>query len=239
MTRMTIAIALLYVAEVCAQEIPPGTALPVVLTSTLNSAKVKPEQPVSGSIEQDVPLPSGAKIPAGSRVSGRVVQAGINADGSSYIRLRFDQVRAKGRDLPVTTSLRALASWWAVQNAQLPEYAPRRGEAAANWTTTQIGGDVVYRGGGHVMHGDEVVGDPAYRGVLAQLIAAPEAGCAGNSAGRKLALWVFASSACGTYGFDDLRIAHPGDSEPVGEIVLQSGTRVHLRGGSGMLLITN
>jgi hypothetical protein len=239
MTRMTLLTAILCVsAMACAQEIPPGTALPLVLTSTLDAAKVKPEQPVSGRIEQDVPLASGAKIRAGSRVNGRVLQAGINADGSSYIRLRFDQVRAKGHDIPVTTSLRALASWWAVQNAQLPSYAPRRGEAAANWTTTQVGGDVVYRGGGHVMHGEEVVGAPAYRGVLAELISAPEAGCPTGSGGKRLALWVFASSACGAYGFDDLRIAHAGDTEPVGEIVLQSNRNLQVRGGSGMLLIT-
>ena len=239
MRRMTIAIAILCTsAMACAQEIPPGTALPVVLTSTLDAGKVKAGQPVSGRIEQDVPLASGTKIRAGSRVNGRVLQAGVNADGSSYIRLRFDQVRAKGRDIPVATSLRALASWWAVENALAPTHTPIRGENENNWTTTQVGGDVVYRGGGHVMHGDEVVGDPAYRGVLAELVSAPQPGCANNSAGRRLALWVFASSACGPYGFDDLDIAQAGDTNPVGEIVLRSKTNVHLQGGSGMLLIT-
>lgn len=236
MTSLRIAIAVLLAAGLLpAQEIPPGTALPVMLSSTLDARKLQSGQPVSGSIQQDVPLPSGGKIGARSRVIGRVLQAGVNADGSSFIRMRWEQVRAKGRDLPLTTSLRALASWWAVESALVPTRTPVRGETEHNWTTVQVGGDVVYRGGGHVMHGETVVGEPEYRGVLVELTAAPESGCPGDSGGRRLALWVFSSSACGAYGFDGLDMVHPGET---GEILLRSKTNVYVRGGSGMLLIT-
>ena len=127
-----------------------------------------------------------------------------------------------------------------MDEAQLPKHSPaRRGESAANWTTVQVGDDVVYRGGGHVMHGEVVVGDPVPDGVLVELVSVPEAGCATGSGQLRLALWVFASSACGAYGFfDDLDIAHAGDANAIGEIVLQSKTDVHIPTGSGMLLIT-
>jgi hypothetical protein len=242
MTGVKIVVAvLLSAAIVRAQQIPPETALPVVLDSTLDVNKVKSGQPISATIAQNVPLPSGAKIRDRSHVNGRVLQVGKNPDGSSYLRLRFDQVHAYGRDIAVTTSLRAVASPWEVQEAQLPKYSPgRRGESAANLTTIQVGGDVVYRGGGHVMHYDQVVGDPVYGGgVLAELTSEPESGCASGSGQLRLALWVFASSACGAYGFlDDLDIAHAGDANPIGEIALQSKTGVRVPTGSAMLLIT-
>ena len=39
-----------------------GTALPVMLNSTLDARRAKPGQPISGRIMQDVPLPDGWKI---------------------------------------------------------------------------------------------------------------------------------------------------------------------------------
>ncbi len=51
------------------------------------------------------------------------------------------------------------------------------------------------------------------------------------------ALWVFASNACGSYGFVDLTIAHVGRTDPVGQIVLVSQRKdIDICGGSGMLL---
>lgn len=238
--RMKI-IAFMFVAAamVCAQEIPAGTALPVTLNSVLNANRLTTGQSISATVAQGVPLPSGGKIRAGSHVTGRVLRAGTKPGGGSYISIQFDQVHAKGGDSPVTTSLRALASPREVDEAQLPKYSTaRRGETAANWTTVQVGDDVVYRGGGHVMHGEVVVGDPVPDGVLAELVSVPEAGCAADSARRRLALWIFASSACGAYGFfDELEITHHGDTSPIGEIVLQSKANVHVPVGTGMLLI--
>ena len=236
--KVATTVLLILAAIAGAQEIPPGIALPVRLNTKLDEKTAMSGQRISASIAQDVPLPSGGKIRAGSSVNGRVLQAGRKGDGSSYLRLRFDSVHSNGRDIAITTSLRALAPPRDVRDAQLPDHSPVRGESPANWTTTQIGDDVVYRGGGHVMHGDVVVGDPVNDGVMAVLLAVPRAGCETASGDRRLALWVFSSSACGAYGFGRFDIAHAGDTNPIGEIVLQSKKNVRVYAGSAMLLIT-
>jgi hypothetical protein len=233
----TLTAVLVLAAMTSAQNIPPGTALPVTLFSDVNWKKVQPGQAIVANVAQSVPLPSGARIRAGSPVSGRVLQAGRNADGSSSVRIRFDVVRVDGRELPISTSLRALASPLEVENAKLPIHGPGIAETEATWTTAQIGGDDVYRGGGHVLHGEQVVGEPVADGVLAELIPAAPLGCAEGSGGRRLALWVFASSACGAYGFGKVSIENAGDSNPIGEIVLRGKKNVHLPRGSAMLLM--
>ena len=241
MSALKIATTVLLISAAIAggQEIPPATVLPVRVNSTIDVRKVVSGQAITASIAQDVPLPSGGRIRAGSRVNGRVLQAGTKVGGRTYVRLRFDQVRANGRDIAITTSLRAVASTREVQEAELPKHGPIFGESPANWTTTQVGDDVVYRGGGHVMHDAKVVGDPVKDGVMAVLLAVPRAGCETASGDRRLALWVFSSSACGAYGFyGRLDVAHAGDSSPMGEIVLESKKNVRVETGAAMLLIT-
>src|SRR5512135_1785241 len=106
----TVAVILLWAILGGLQALPPGTALPISLDCTLDARKVKPGQPISGTIAQDVPLGDRGKIREGSHVTGHVVEAGRNEDGSSYIRIRFDQLRAKNwADMPIMTSLRAVA----------------------------------------------------------------------------------------------------------------------------------
>jgi hypothetical protein len=237
--RIAAAVLLISAAIAGTQEIPPATALPISMNTPLDVRKLVSGQPISGSIAQDVPLPSGGKIRSGSRVTGRVLQAGTKLGGRTYVRLRFDQVSANGRDIAITTSLRAVASSREVQDAQLPEHGPILGESSANWTTTQVGGDVVYRGGGQVMHDNKEVGEPVKDGVLTVLVSAKRPGCETASGDRRLALWVFSSSACGAYGYyGRLDIARAGDSSPLGEIVLESRKNLKVGTGSAMLLIT-
>jgi hypothetical protein len=128
-----------------------------------------------------------------------------------------------------------------VADAQVPLSGPDRGTSGASWTTTQIGGEIVYRGGGPVANGLRDVGIPAANGVLARPSSLPGKRCAdGVGDGGLQAFWVFSSDACGVYGFSDLEIAHSGRGEPVGEIVLTSRSgNVHLQSGSGMLLRVN
>lgn len=136
MTGTVAAILLWAILGIFQIVIPPGTALPISLDCTLDAKKAKPGQPISGTIAQDVPLGDRGKIREGSHVTGQVVEAGRNPDGSSYIRIRFDQLRAKQwATMPIITSLRAVASPWEVQEAHLPKVGPMINPNPATWTT--------------------------------------------------------------------------------------------------------
>ena len=220
--------------------IPAGTILPLQLNSSLNSAKSKPGQVVTARIMQDVPLPSGARIRAGSRAVGRVLEVVEARNGSgAKLSLQFDTLEVSKRRMPMTTNLRALASLMEVEEAQIPKTGPDRGTPEEAWTTVQIGGDVVYRGGGPVANGLRVVGAPTTNGVLVRVAGKRGTKCRGDLGGNEQpqALWVFSADACGTYGFPDLTIAHAGRSNPVGQITLASEKRnFNVRSGSGLLL---
>jgi len=226
-------------AAAVAQDIPAGTALPVTLSSALDARHDKPGRRITGKIKQDVPLPDGSIIPKGARIIGHVVSASPASAGSpSHLAIKFDQLVVKGRQVPITTHLRALASMNEVFEAKMPTNAlDDYGTSPSDWNTVQVGGAGVYRGNGQVVSADQVVGHATdYGAVTAKLIAAPEAGCGGGD--REQALWIFSPWACGLYGFSDLKIAHAGRTSPVGEIELQSSRNVHVMGGSGWLLKT-
>ncbi|MFZ0798767.1 MAG: hypothetical protein WCA13_12965 [Terriglobales bacterium] len=220
--------------------IPAGTILPLQLNSSLNSRKSKPGQMVTARLMQDVPLPSGGKIRAGSKAVGRVLDVVEAGNGSgAKISLRFDTLEVSKRMIPMTTNLRALASMMEVEDAQLPKTGPDRGTPQEAWTTTQIGDDVVYRGGGPVANGLRVVGTPTFNGVLVRVASQRGAKCRGDLSGndQPQALWLFSADACGTYGFTDLTIAHAGRNAPLGQITLVSEkSNFDVRSGSGLLL---
>ena len=89
----------------------------------------------------------------------------------------------------------------------------------SSWTTQQIGGDVVYRGGGPVTTSwGEPVGKPVSDGVMSRLLAPRREpvlkGVQCTPSEKLHALGLFASTACGVYGFADLTIAQDGFDEP-------------------------
>lgn len=224
--------------------IPNGTILPVHLSSSLSSRKSEPGQAISGRIMQDVPLGPEAKIPTGTRVTGHVVSVSPAASGgNASISIVFDAIQISHAAVPITTDLRALASPIEIDDAQLSIYGGDRGTPISAYTTVQVGGEVVYRGGGPVARGDTVVGEPVPGGVLVHVRAAEGQSCRGAVDGnlRRQALWLFSSDACGVYGYSQVAIAHSGRSNPVGQIVLSSidGRDVNIRATSGMLLRVN
>jgi hypothetical protein len=219
--------------------IPAGTILPVELNSSLQSQKSRSGQLITGRIMQDVPLPNGNKIHAGSKVIGHVLDAKPAGKGAGgQISLRFDTLIAGGQRIPLTANLRALASMMNVSEAQVPETGPDRGTSEYSWTTDQIGGEIDYRGEA-VFHGAHMVGNPVADGVLAPVSSQRGTKCRGAVQGNheSQALWVFSSDACGLYGFPDVTLTHAGRTEPVGAIILQSNKGdLKIRAGSGMLL---
>ena len=223
--------------------IPAGTIVPVELKSSLNSRKLKPGQVIRARVMQDVPLSSGSVIHAGAKVVGHVVDVKpANGASNAQISFRFDTLVISKRLVPIVTNLRVLASMMAVVQAQLPETGPDRGTSANAWTTDQIGGEVVYRGGGPVADGLRSVGEPTANGVLVHVSAKPGSQCRGEIEGshQLQALWVFSSDACGLYDLPNLAIVDAGRTAPIGEITLASDKgNLNVRSGSGMLLRVN
>jgi hypothetical protein len=223
-----------------ADSIPPGTVLPVLLNSTLSSKNSKPGQIVTARLMQDVPLPDGRKIRAGATVIGHITSVtSASSESPARISFRFDTLKVSRERIPIGTHLRAIASLLEVDQAQLPVSNADRGSPPNAWTTVQIGGETVFRGGGSVIGAFGRVGKPVADGVLAPLNPNPERGCGGEfDANSPLqALWVFSSDACGLYGLPHLKIAHAGWSDPLGEITLESTKgNAKVSSGAGMLL---
>ena len=222
------------------QTIPAGTILAVRLNNSLSSTKSKPGQQFTARVMQSVPLPDGGVIRAGSKLLGHVIL--VNSSSASQpaeIAFQFDTLETSRSSVSLTVSLRALASFMEIEDAQIPAMGADRGTSQAAYTTVQVGGEVVYRGGGPVMNGSEVVGQPVPGGVLVHLRANPGEGCRGALDGndRPQALWLFSSDACGAYGLPRLTITRAGRTSPLGEIVLTSRAReLKLHGGTAMLL---
>jgi hypothetical protein len=221
------------------QQIPAGTVLPVMTNTTVDAGKSKPGDKVSARLMQDVLLPSGEKIRRGAKLEGQIVPASRAVSGVT-VAVRFDRLLSNGKQFPITVSLRAVASMFEVFDAQLPVGAfDEYGTSVSDWTTVQVGGAVVYLGDETVRDGMEVVGKaPGFGIVTAKLLPAPKRGCKGLPAEGQIdqSLWVFSPWACGTYGLEDLTIAHHGTTSPVGTIELTAPARFRVRGGSGWLL---
>jgi hypothetical protein len=237
---LTIVMLAISASVIGPQSVPPGTILPVRLNTSLSSSKTKPGAQINARVMQSVPLPDGGVIHEGAKLVGQVIRvSGPVADRGAEIAFQFDTIKIPRSSIPLTADLRAMASFMELQDAQDPSMGADRGTMPAAYTTVQVGGDVVYRGGGPVMHGGEVVGEPVPGGVLVRLRENAEAGCHGAEDGsdRPQALWLFASDACGAYGLSLLIIAHKGRSEPVGVIVVTAREgELRVPSGTGMLL---
>jgi hypothetical protein len=220
-----------------AQPIPVGTILPVSLNTALRSDKNGSGTTIFATVMQDVPLGQGETLRKGSALTGHVVAALTPGKGSdeSRISFQFDQVRFGNLTIPITTTLRAVASRSAV-SAATPELTSN--ENADN--TVEIGGDQISYGEGEpVLVGSQVVGKYTSQGVLATVdrdSGTPTEGTMDGDA-RPQAFWLFSVNARGAYGFRDLTILQSGRTEPFGEVTLASNQKaLKVDKGSAMLL---
>jgi hypothetical protein len=221
--------------------IPDSSILPALLETTLSSKDSKTGAVITARIMQNVPLPGTFKLPAGSKLTGQVISVQpASADAGGSIVFRLDTLHLSHEAVRLTLRLRAAASYLEVRQAGIPRNGDQSGPQTA-WTTVQIGGDTVYRGGGSVRSRSGVTGKPVEGGVLVRLDANPARGCRNDGTGeRAQALWLFSSDACGIYGLSDLSIVQPvknSTGAANGEITLKSTKgNVTLRDGSGLLL---
>jgi hypothetical protein len=220
-----------------AEPIPAGTILPVRLNTALRSDKIGSGTTIIATVMQDVPLGKGETLRKGSKVTGHVVEAITPGKGSaeSKISFQFDQLQLRSQTIPLSTTLRAVASTSAVLAATpeltSPDYADNQ---------IQIGGDQIsYGEDGPVMVGSQIVGRYTSQGVLANVnqdSGTPSGGTIEDNA-RPQAFWLFSVNARGAYGFRDLTILQSGRTEPLGEVTLASNRKaVKVEKGSAMLL---
>ena len=235
----SVLLPLLLAISALPQNIPSGTVLPVMLSSTLDSRRAKSGQTINGRLKQNVFLPNGSVLPRNTKVIGHIVSASAPATGqAARISLQFDYLLWAGRKIAITAHLRALASMNEVFEAKMPTNSwDDYGTSPSDWNTIQVGGAGVFRGSGQLIADGEVIGRATdYGAVTARLIAAPQRGCPNTANDHEQSLWIFSPSACGVYGLPDVTIAHAGRTAPAGLIELASSRFVRVNGGSGWLL---
>jgi len=238
MNWIPFALALLVLPVVPSRKVPSGTVIPIMLSSSLNAAKDKPDTKLEGKVMQEVTLPSGVTIREGAQVLGHTVSVSKGSSGSSII-VKFNAIQYEGQRIPVTTGLLAVASMAFVSDAQRPVSVNTDLGPDTQWVTKQVGGDIVKRGWGKVFASSGVEGRwIGGSSVTIKLTPNAQAGCSGGPGyDREQAMWIFSSAACGTYGLPDVKIASSGVNAPIGDIGLSSNRNINIRGGSGWLLI--
>ena len=238
---LRLAFAILLLPVIPATEISVGTVIPFMLSSGLNSSKDTAGKKIEGKVMQDVPLPSGAKIKRGARISGHIIGATKPGPSGSKVVLKFDTVEVEGKDLPLSAGLLAVASMAMVSDAQTAISGNPDRDPVTQWVTRQVGGDVVYRGRGIVLSKEGVTGKWVEgTSVLIKLMPNPNAGCSGGAGyDHEQAVWIFSSAACGAYGLPGVKISDAGTGTTAGQIALESDRKVDIRGGSGWLLMVN
>jgi len=221
-------------------QLPVGLILPARLNDTLKVKDLQKGTILELQVMQDIPLPDRGKIPRKSLVRGSVASAAKDSDGSGVnIALSFTQVVNRDQNFSIATSLRAIASYMAVRDAQTPLNGIDTGSPPGWANTVQIGGDIRYGDGGPVRNRHKQrVGKGVLGGVLVHVSANPSLGCDGPIKGEDFlqALWVFSSDACGVYGMKEVKLSHTGNSDPVGEFTLHfEKDDMKLDGGTAFL----
>ncbi len=226
----TLAFLLLSASFAVAQQIPIGTVMPVMTSTTIDSAKSKSGQVFVGKVMNEVPLANGEAIPDGSKVYGHVVEVERATSGTgTRLALSFDRVVVRGKSFPLIANLRALAGMMAVFQSQVPIFEPDAAPQSA-MLFAPVGGEAAFRPDNP---------EKSWK-TFVRFKAEPASGCGNriDQEGGTGALWVFSPYACGVYGFGhSVSIAHDGKEEPLGRIELvSSNQRIEVRAGSGWLL---
>lgn len=87
-------------------DVPSGTAIPVRITQTLDSATTQQGASFSGVVASDVVVDGLVAIPQGSAVTGRVdaVQEAAHFSGNSLLTIEVTSISRGGERIPVSTA---------------------------------------------------------------------------------------------------------------------------------------
>jgi len=229
-----------------AQTLAVGTAIPVVLTRTLEAGRVKAGDPVKAKTMQVVMLPGGRVIAAGAEVAGHVVESsGFHFDATAYttqkasvLALHFDTIAVRGTKIAVSLGARAVAGAVASHEAAMLR---SRDETDTTGTRVLVGGAEFSPWEGVVTAPSGAAeGYNRSEGVFARLIAAanvsPESSASCEGTESEQAVGIFSADVCGVYGLPGVMLTKSGAAEG-GTFGLESRQQsVALHAGSTALL---
>ena len=237
-----------------AEKIPAGTAIPVVLTGTLEAGRARAGDRVTAKTMQSVLLPDGRVIEPGALVMGHVaVSNEFRFDGSPYaaqkasvLAIHFDTITVGGTQIAVSLQARAVAGAVASHGAEIPTY---RDEKDTTGRQVLIGGAERWPLESAVLsRSGAVEGYSRKEGVFARLrasanISSESAAVCEGTEGEQSA-GIFSADACGAYGLHGIVLTENGGSEggrepgiEPGTFLLESRTQsVALHAGSTALL---
>ena len=187
------------------------TTFPIVFTNSIAARSARPGEPVTTRTTQVVRLGDGVVIPKGTKITGHVVAANpfvydttpYAKQNASALSIHFDSIEVGHRAVPLSVTVRAMATPVATEEAQTPV----NHDIDLSGVTTQIGGDQRYPWNAPVTNNDgDVVAYSRRGGVYAHLIASD--GCDGSSV--EVSVGIYSASACGLYGFDRTSAAEVG-----------------------------
>ncbi len=212
--------------------VPPGLTLPVRIVHSLRAGAAKAGIPVTAITSQRIPISDKLFLPPGIEVLGRVIASREGGGQPAVLTLRFSSLRYRKQTLPIATRALAVANFTNVSDTEDPVNGggDRGTPSRADWTTTQVGGDVLTRSGwiGVLTDGaTQRVGFADFNGVYAD----PAPASIGAAAIPR-AVGVFSTTAHGLYGFDEgARL-----ESAAGDLTIRSPHKLVLRSGDALLL---
>jgi hypothetical protein len=189
--------------------LPPGTAIPVTFTHTLDAAKLKVGDQIIAKTDQVIIIAGSLRISGGAKLVGRVVEAQpmISSGGPSELAIKFDSLKVRDRSFLIHVAIRAMASF-------VDSYITRSPMVDNGYPNDsvyrQVGGDYFYPYDTVYSNEWDEVGKDSNYGVFVKLQNVQPVNSRNHvvcdSTETLQSVGVFASSACGVYGFQDLTI---------------------------------
>lgn len=206
------------------QQASPANTIPMELSRSLDSRKLKQGDPVEAKITDQWRAPDGTLVPPGSKVMGHITESSARAKGDSQSQLgmTFDEIALKdGRKLPLKASIQAVGPpVVSYGSAPVPMGGPA-GTAGAGAPTGPMGG--VYPGGNPAgVGGNPTSNFPNPAGPQGN--AAP-----GSPQGDQPNSPQVTPQSSGVLGLHDLQLEQ-------GSILASNGKQVKLQAGSQILL---
>jgi hypothetical protein len=223
------------------QVLPQSTAIPVRFEHSIDTKKAKVGDVVTAKTIQAVALPSGKSIAKGALLVGHVValdafhfdQTPYAHQKPSMLSIHFDKLQTGDAAIPVSLSVRAIASTIDSREAAYPHGIDETDHVG---TMTLIGGTTFSPLDKMIQSEDgDAIGYNRRTGVFARLI--PSGSCDGTNTEQSIA--IFSPDACGAYGFGGDYLADNGrDGSGTFTLALR-GHSVKLYAGSTALLQIN